>query len=74
MEYRVVSVDPTKPYGHQAQELEKMLDDGYDLHGDPFIWQGRLLQTIVKYREESRRLPSGNYPTSPLRGPKDKRG
>jgi hypothetical protein len=48
MEYRIIAIDPTKPYGHQATMVEQAITEGFELHGTPMVWREQLLQAVVR--------------------------
>jgi len=48
MEYRIVAINPSAAYGTQATELERLVSEGFEVHGSPFVWREQVLQALVR--------------------------
>ncbi len=48
MEYRIVEVDPKAPYEVQGRAVAAFVEEGYLLHGPPFVWREMVLQALTR--------------------------
>jgi hypothetical protein len=40
-------MNPTATDGRGATAIEKLIDEGFRLHGHPVVWREKLLQVVI---------------------------
>jgi hypothetical protein len=47
MQIRILEMNPTATDGRGATAIEKLIDEGFRLHGHPVVWREKLLQVVI---------------------------